>query len=76
MTKNPPKKAKVKKRFVMGEGYPWYFERVKKHGLYDAVTLYSKQLNPCDSQPPERKALFTSDTGNWNNVRIICEVLE
>jgi hypothetical protein len=76
MTPKTPKKAKVKKRFVMGEGYPWYFERVKKYGIYDSLTLYSEGIRPCCLKPPHRKSLFTSDTGNWNKVRIICEVLK
>lgn len=67
------KQKKVKKRFVMGEGYPWYFMAGGvSRGLYDALTLYKKPLN----EKSERIPLFWSDTGNWNRVRIVCEVLE
>ena len=72
---------RVKKRFVMGEGYPWYFTADRSgRGLYDALTLYSEPLqNSIIFRKHEKKnriSLFHSDTGNWNKVWIICEVLE
>lgn len=74
-------RKKIKKRFVMGEGYPWYFmAKGGNRGLYDALTLYKEPLNDSillrrDKQE-NRIPLFWSDTGNWNKVRIICEVIE
>ena len=72
---------KVKKRFVMGEGYPWYFTADESgRGFYDALTLYKEPLANSillrRHDKEKRIALFHSDTGNWNKVRIICEVLE
>lgn len=74
-------KKRVKKRFVMGEGYPWYFTADKSgRGLYDALTLYTEPLHGYillrRHEKKNRVPLFHSDTGNWNKVRIICEVLE
>lgn len=70
--KERKKGKKVKKRFVIGEGYPWYFRSVKdgERWPYNAIALY---LGASKIEPVE---IETSDTGNWNKVRIICEVLE
>lgn len=75
-TKPAMKKGKrSKKRIVMGEGYPWYFVHRPGEGWPSGVKLYKTSERGC-AEPMELVTLKYGNTGNWNRVRLVLEVLE
>lgn len=58
------------KRIVMGEGHPYYFAKDAKADWGTAVCLTKERI------PSELVRLKWGETGNWNRVRLVLEVIE
>lgn len=69
-------KRKVK-RIVLGEGHPWYSSALRG-GLYDTVQLTNMPVS--QAIIAREYACFVplnyGDSGNWNRVRLVLEVIK
>jgi len=68
--------AKKPRRVVLGIGYPWYSKR-SNHGDYTHVELTQTPVNPNILLRGREKnvELNYGNTGNWNKVRLVLEIL-
>ena len=64
------------KRVVLGTGHPWYSS--SKGGIYDRVELTTKPVAESIllRGGEETVPLELGDTGNWNKVRLVLEILK
>lgn len=72
------KKKKAIQRIVLGEGHPWYSASRSAGNLYDCVQLTEKPVaESILLRGGETTVPFEyGDTGNYNRVRLVLEVLE
>ena len=67
---------KKPRRIVLGIGHPWYFSSTGC--LYDCIKLTEKPVAQSILLRGGEKTvpLIGGDTGNWNKVRLVLEILE
>jgi hypothetical protein len=69
-----PTRRKAKRRIIMGEGHPFYFTGpdgdTGRSPFGTAVCLTKRRI------PSSLVELKWGNTGNWNKVRLVLEVIE